>query len=136
MELNGFISTNWDGWAVVGTESFADFMYHIAEDYGFAGKHHKGLGGKRAFIKNCKIVMYTTTDEMTFEEAQEKFLDRIFGVEHEYDGEFEMQANYTGYSEWTITGFDLDTCTLGGHDMNSILLSHTGEFANIRVEIE
>lgn len=45
-----------------------------------------------------------------------------------------MESNYTGYSEWTITGYDLDKCTLGGHDINQILLSHIGEYANIRVE--
>ena len=74
--------------------------------------------------------MYTSKKEMSIEEAEETFLDQMFGA----DGVYEMEANYTGYSEWTITGFDLDKCRLGGHDMNQILLSHAGEYANIRVE--
>lgn len=45
-----------------------------------------------------------------------------------------MEANYVGYSEWTITGYDLEECTLGGHDLNSILLSHSGEYVNIYVD--
>lgn len=130
MELSGFISADYNGWAMVGDVTFAQFMYSVAEDYGIAYKHDHGLGGKNAIIQNCSIVMYTSKEEVSFEEAEERFLDQMFGV----DGVYEMEANYTGYSEWTITGFDLDKCRLGGHDLNQILLSHTGEFANIRIE--
>ncbi len=129
-ELSGFISRNYDGWATVGDIAFAEFMYRIAEDNGVACEHDDGLGGKRAVIERCKLEMYTSKRKMSFDEAQEKFLNRVFG----FDGIYEMEANYTGYSEWTITGFDLDKCQLGGHDMNQILLSHSGEYANIRVE--
>ncbi len=33
-----------------------------------------------------------------------------------------------------ISGF-IDKCMLGGHDLNRILLSHDGEYANILVEV-
>lgn len=130
VDLSGKISSNYDGWAVVGTKTFADFMYEVATDCGVAYEHEEELGGKRAVIPNCNIKMYTTKRVMSFEEAQEKFLEKMLG----FDGTYEMEVNYTGYSEWTITGFDLDKCTLGGHDLNMILLNHFGEYANIRVE--
>lgn len=130
MRICGFINSNWDGWATIAGIAFADFMYEVAQSYGIAYEHDEGLGGRRAVIKNCKIVMYTSKKEMSFEEAQEKFLDTMFGVCDMY----EMDSNYTGYSEWTITGFELDKCKLGDHDLNQILISHKGEYANIEVE--
>ena len=129
-ELSGIISCNENGWATVGEKAFADFMYQLAEKCGVAYEHDKSLGGKKAVIPNCHIAMYTSKRKMSFDEAQEKFLDKLLG----FDGVYEMEANYTGYSEWTIMGFDLDKCSLGGHDLNMILLSHSGEYANIRVE--
>lgn len=131
MELSGFVSSDHNGWATIGDTIFAEFMYHIAEDYGVAYEYEHGLGGKKAVIPSCNMTMYTSRkEEVSFEEAEEQFLDQMFGA----DGVYEMEANYTGYFEWTITGFDLDKCSLGGHDMNQILLSHTGEYANIRIE--
>lgn len=129
-ELSGTISSDYNGWATVGGTTFADFMYQLAGSCGIAYEHEKDLGGKKAVIPNCNIRMYTTKRAMSFDEAQEKFLDKLLG----FDGVYEMEANYTGYSEWSITGFDLDQCSLGGHDLNMILLSHSGEYANIRVE--
>lgn len=130
MEISGFISADYDGWATIDGKAFANLMYDFAKDHGVAFEHDEGLGGKKAFIKNCSISMYTSNDEVSFEEAQERFLESMLG----FGGVFEMESNYTGYSEWTITGYDLDKCRLGGHDLNSILLSHKGEYANIRVE--
>ena len=130
--ISGFISCDYNGWETIGGEGFATTMYRIAddEDTACAYETEYGLGGKRAVIGRCKVVMYTSQKEITFDEAQERFLDEMFG-----EGVFEMEANYTGYSEWTITGFDLDKCMLGGHDLNRILLSHDGEYANILVEV-
>lgn len=131
--ISGRIACNYDGWATVGEDKFADLMYDIAdkEATGCAYKFEYNLGGKRAVIGCCRIVMYTSKRKMTFEEAQERLLDQMFGAE----GVFEMEANYTGYSEYTITGFNLDNCTLGGHNLNRILLSHEGKYANILVEV-
>lgn len=130
MNISGFISTNWDGWATINEVPFAESMYEFAERYGIAHEYDDGLGGKRAIIKHCSIAMYTSKKRMNFDESQKSFFDYMFGT----DGTYEMEANYTGYSEWTITGFDLDKCSLGGHDMNEILVSHKGEYVNIRVE--
>lgn len=130
MRISGFIASDYDGWATIDNIAFANIMYQIAEDNGIAYEHEEGLGGKRAVIKKCKMAMYTSKHVMSFDEAQNRFLDKMFSAE----GVYEMDAEYTGYSEWTITGFDLDKCNLGGHNLNQILLSHIGEYANIEVE--
>lgn len=130
-ELSGFITKNWDGWAMIGDVVFAKFMNSLADKYGVTYEHNDNLGGERAVIDDCQIAMYTTKRKMTFEEAQKKFMDKLFG----FSGAYEMEANYTGYSEFTILGFDLDTCCIGGHDINQILLDHIGEYANIRIEV-
>lgn len=134
MELSGLIDKNYDYWAVIGAETFAQAMYDFAEDnnIGVAFEHEKGLGGKKNIIQRCNISMYFSNEPLTLEEAQERFLDNYFSG----TGVYEMEANYTGYSEWTITGYDLDQCQLGGHNLNTILLSHIGEYANIVVEAD
>lgn len=137
MIISGRITRDYDGNAAIGwssydCDSFADLMYDFAKEYGIAYEHDKGLGGWKAIIPNCSISMYFSDKEMTFEEAQEKFLEQMFDV----SGVFEMRKDRVGYSEWTITGYDLEECELGGHDLNDILLSHVGEYVNIKVETE
>lgn len=133
MIISGKIGRDYDGFAKIGTNSFVDIMYDFAEreNKAVAYYHNNGLGGRRAIIPNCNISMYFSKREMSFEEAQERFLDDMFGA----SGVFEMEEDNVGYSEWTITGYDLEECHLGGHNLNDILLEHEGEYVNICVEI-
>lgn len=130
--FSGFINKNYDGWATVSEIPFADYMYSCAEscNNAVAYNHNNRLGGKRAIIPDCNISMYFSDKEMDYESAQEKFLDNFLGA-----GVYEMEADYVGYSEWTIVGFELDECKLGGHDLNEILLNNIGKYVNVRVEI-
>ena len=57
-------------------------------------------------------------------------------AKEELCGAFDMETSLTGYSEWTITGYDVDTCTLGGHNLMDILHNHSGEYVNIVVKAE
>lgn len=93
MVLSGFVSSDHNGWVTIGDTTFAEFMYHVAGDYGVAYEYEHGLGGKEAVIPSCSITMYTSPKEVSFEKAEEQFLDQMFGV----DGVYEMKANYTGY---------------------------------------
>lgn len=63
MELSGFISSNHNGWAMIGGTAFADYMYEFAENNGIASEHDEGLGGREAIIKNCNMVMYTSKEK-------------------------------------------------------------------------
>lgn len=131
MIISGYIDKNYDGWATINENAFADFMYEFSEDnhIGLAFETDNDLGGKRTIIPNCNISMYFSNEPMEFEKAQEKFLKNYFSGE----GIYEMEANYVGYSEWTIIGFELDKCQLGGHNLNDILLSNIGKYVNIVV---
>lgn len=132
MIISGRITRDYNGFAKIGADSFVDIMYNFAEreDKAIAYCHNNGLGGRKAIIPNCSVSMYFSKKEMNYEEAQRRFLDNMFGA----SGVFEMEEDNIGYSEWTITGYDLEECHLGGHNLNDILLSHKGEYVNIKVE--
>lgn len=142
--LQGIISRTSDG-IDIGYTDFVDYMYELADAAdGWAMRHKKGLGGKKAYISNCNMRMYFTTKECNLDEAEiallnklevEGYLDDHDGRE-EFNGEFELLTRLTGYSEWTITGLDVETCTLGGHNLLSILGSHVGEYVNIVIEVD
>lgn len=130
MYLSGYIDTNWCGLATIGNTTFADYMFDVAEKYGYADRHSRGLGGEDAYIPKCQICMYLTDKKMSFDEAQNQFLKDVFCD----NGDFTLEGYNTGYSEWSIDGYDLEKCSLGGHDLNEILLYHKGRYANIYIE--
>lgn len=47
-----------------------------------------------------------------------------------YTGNLLTSGHYIGYSEWTITGFDLDSFVLGGHDLKKELENHLGQYVH------
>lgn len=142
--ISGIISNNYCGGVDIDNCDFVDIMYDFAACVGFVKKHNKGLGGKRAFIDNCNIRMYFTNKECELDEAEIALLVKLevegYLDEHEDKeelcGEFDMETRLTGYSEWTITGYDVETCTLGGHNLMNILCNHIGEYVNIIIEAE
>lgn len=142
--LQGIISSDWNGITTIGGQNFVDFMYEFADAVGFTKRHDKGLGGKKAFIDNCNMRMYFTNKECELDEAEVALLMKLevegYLDEHEARevlcGDFNLMTRLTGYSEWTITGCDVETCTLGGHNLLSILCSHSGEYVNIVVEAD
>ena len=142
--INGTITNNYSGGIDVGSYDFSDFMYDFADYVGFAKHHNKGLGGKKAFIENCNIRMYFTDKECDLDEAEIALLMKLevrdFLKNHEgkaiFEGRFNLETNLIGYSEFTITGYDIEKCTIGGHNLISILCDHIGEYVNIVVEAE
>lgn len=140
--INGIISSNYDGTIDIDGNDFVDIMYDFACDAGFAKRHHKGLGGKRAIIDDCNMRMYFTDKQCDLDEAEIALLTKLEAAgylddheaKEELCGDFDLMTRLTGYSEWTITGYDVETCTLGGHDLLSILRNHIGDYVNIIVE--
>lgn len=87
------------------------------------------LGTKEITIPDISMSAYFTDSERTREQAQTEFLTFLF------EGEYAMSGRYVGYSEWTITDFNVDTCTLGGHDLITELRSYDGKYINMIIEI-
>lgn len=120
--------------ATINDKAFADSMFELAEKIGIADyKDELILGGMRATIPNCAIWMFVSDKKVNIEEAQQRFFDYILCSGGNCD--FEMDGDYIGYSEWTITGFELNKCQLGGHDLNAILLNNIGKYVNICIDI-
>lgn len=142
--ISGIIKRNYNGDIDIGGDDFVDLMYDFADDVGFAKRHKKGLGGKKAFIYNCNMRMYFTNKECELDEAEIALLRKLevegYFDEHEakeeLHGDFDLMTRLTGYSEWTITGYNVETCTLGGHNLLNILGNHIGEYVNIIVEAD
>lgn len=142
--ISGIIETHWGGGINVGGYDFVDAMYEFADEVGWAKRHKKGLGGKKAFIQNCNMRMYFTNKECELDEAEIALLRKLevegylddHEAKEEFFGDFDLMTRLTGYSEWTITGCNVETCTLGGHNLLSILSSHIGEYVNIVIEAD
>lgn len=140
--IQGLIKKNYDGGINVGWSDFIDIMYDIAQSDGWAMRHNKRLGGKRAIIDDCNIRMYFTDRECDLDEAEMALLIKLDGAgffndldsKEELEGEFNLLTMLTGYSEYTIDGYNVETCTLGGHNLLDILRNHIGEYANIVIE--
>ena len=142
--ISGIIEENYHGGISIDGDDFVDEMYELAENVGYAKRLKKGLGGKKAFIDNCNIRMYFTNKECELDEAEiallvklevEGYLD-AHEAKEELCGEFDMEIRLTGYSEYTITGYCVETCTLGGHNLMDVLRNHLGEYVNIVIEAE
>ena len=103
--------------------------YLIQEEYGYQkmkkGKHY--LGGKATYLPEISMRIYYTEEECTLEEAQSALIDEIYGT-------MEVQCSYTGYSEYTITGLELDKFTIGGHNLKHEIEDHIGDYCWIVID--
>jgi len=86
----------------------------------------KGLGENITTISNCNLSIYYAEDICTFEEAQEALLNKLYG-------DMFVHTTYVGYSEYTITGLDLEDFVIGGHDLEQEFNSHMGEYCWIHI---
>ena len=109
-------------------KSIIDSIESFAYEHGMAGEHHKGLGGRRAFIDDCNLRAYFTDKECELEEAM-LAMDVLM-----YGGDIKTRVDRVGYSEWTITGLDLEEFSIGGHDLESEFRSHYGEYCHLIIE--
>lgn len=111
-----------------------DYIEYDSKDLGDGSlpktirRDDEGLGTKTMTVPNCSIHAYFTESECTTEDATQEFLGFMYG------GEYYTHGRYVGYSEWTITGFCVDTFTIGGHDLISELKSHDGQYVNMIIE--
>lgn len=109
-------------------ESIIRKIENFADEYGICGEHHKGLGGRKAYIDDCNLRVYFTDKECEIEEAM-LALD-VFT----YGGDIKTRIDRCGYSEYTIEGLDLIEFSIGGHNLDGEFRSHYGEYCHIIIE--
>lgn len=85
----------------------------------------EGLGKKITTIENANLRCWFSDTECTLEEAQMNFESYMV------TGNLITQGNYIGYSEWTITGFEVENLIIGGHDLEKELKDHTGQYIHL-----
>lgn len=79
------------------------------------------LGRDISVIDNCSIRMYFTDKECTLEDAD-------LMVATQLDGKYFSDKDLTGYSEYTILGYEINKCEIGGHKLLDIIREHIGEY--------
>lgn len=136
--INGYLTTNYDGILSVkydnsyygSGDSIIASIESYAERNGFIRKKQTGLGGTQTFIRNCNMRVFFTEKETTLAHAHLLLDAQIYG------GDLVTDTSLCGYSEWTITGMDLDEFTIGGHDLKNEFSSHMGEYVHLIIECE
>lgn len=126
--LNGWISRDYDGELGIfcrRSENISDvrsFSDLIADKFGCERLDDIGLGKRQTVIQNANLRCWFSDEECTLEEAQKNFESYL------YTGNLFTSGHYIGYSEWTITGFELDSFVLGGHDLDAEFENHLGQY--------
>lgn len=136
LHLNGWLKYDWDGIPSLDDRpdgyshghSIIDSIRDYAYNHGMTGEKHTGLGGHMSMIRNCNLRVYFTEKKCSLEEAMQRFDALLYG------GDLITETSYVGYSEYTITGMDLDEFTIGGHDLTYEFDSHMGQYVHLILE--
>lgn len=88
-------------------KSFSDYKRRIGRDINI--------------IDNCSIRLYFTDKECTLEDAD-------LMVATQLDGKYFSDKDLIGYSEYTILGYEINKCEIGGHRLLDIIREHIGEY--------
>lgn len=134
--IKGWLARDWNGNPgvkerkddVYSADSIISTIEEYARTHGFLREKRTGLGGTQSFIRSCNMRAYFSKRECSLAQAQRRFDALLYG------GDLVTDTSYTGYSEWTITGLDVDEFTIGGHDLHNELLSHMGEYIHLIIE--
>ena len=109
-----------------GEECIAEAIMRKFRDYTYGALiHQDSLGDKRTYISNANLSCWFSDEKCTLDKAQMAF-DRYMEI-----GNLTAFGHYVGYSEYTITGFNVDEFTIGGHDLNIEFKSHLGQYLHL-----
>lgn len=134
--INGWVSTDDDNIIAVKdnkddscwqANSLPKLIKEFAYEHGRVRNVNKGLGGTKSYIFDANIYIYFTDEKSTIEEAQESLIYKLYG-------DVETEIRLCGYSEYTITGYSLEEFSIGGHDLESEISSHIGEYMHFILE--
>ena len=86
-----------------------------------------GLGQTNTRIENVNLRIYVTENECTLEEAESSLIDKLYGV-------LTTETELEGYSEYTITGLDINDFSIGGHNLEKEIRSYMGKYMHFVLE--
>lgn len=123
--LQGWLDRDSDDNIRINETKYSDNLSEKIMNYFNYESIDVGLGKKRTIIDNANLRMWFSDEECTLEEAQMNF-DCYMET-----GRLFTQGSYIGYSEWTITGFDVEDLTISSHDLDNELDSHIGQYCHL-----
>lgn len=106
----------------------AELVAEFAEKVGSRIETFKHLGETHASINNVNMRLYVTNSKCSLEDATFALVDKLEGC-------CVVETSLCGYSEWTITGMDVDQFTIGGHDVERELLTYKGKYVHLVLEV-
>ena len=127
--LNTKKKENREYWEQDG-ESIIANIEDFAKEYGIYKKHNNGLGGRKTIIDDCNLRVYFTDVECELEEAMFAFDNLLYG------GDIYTKVNNVGYSEYTITGLELEKFTIGGHSLTWEFEDHIEQYCHILIDCD
>lgn len=86
---------------------------------------YRSLGHRESHIDNCSVKLFFSDSKIDEELAGQ--------LAENFDGDLYFETSLTGYSEYTITGMDIETLEIGGHNLLEILESHLKEYFLLRI---
>ena len=89
--------------------------------------YKKCLGRDINIIDDCSLRLYFTDTECSLEDADVALLSKL-------EGSYYSDISLVGYSEYTITGYDVKKCQIGGHDLLSIIANYIGKYMILVME--
>ena len=123
--INGWIDRDFDYNIRISETRFDDCLAKKIMNYFDYQYIDEGLGEKKTVIENANLRIWFSDEKCTLEEAQMNF-DSFMET-----GELLTEGYYVGYSEWTITGFEIKELRIGGHDLTRELTNHIGQYAHL-----
>lgn len=128
IDYNGMVATSNDKDSTWNTDAIIRQVEYFAEDNGMTGKYKRGLGGTKSFIDDVSLRIYFTDKECTLDEAVEALVMCTFS------GDVKTDISLQGYSEYTITGYNIEDFSIGGHNLEYELSNHIGEYIHFIME--
>ena len=136
MIIEGYITIDneYDNMPRINNESICSYLEklitnersHKGIDTGYVKWKNKGLGEKHYYLKDCKMRAYYSRERCSLEEAKNAMVSYLCG-------DIKGSGYNTGYSEWTILGFNIENLTIGGHDLRAEFASHEGEYIHLLI---
>lgn len=83
----------------------------------------------KTIIKNVQLQIYSTDKMTTLKEIKEKHLRKLIG-------DLDIEVDWVGYSEYTITGYDTVNFKIGNHNLEEIFKTYIGKYVIILIDVK